>query len=137
MRSRQWGHGLLVAAGLLNALPVIGAVSPWWARSAYGIEVVSRDVEVLLRHRGVLFAVVGVGLLVAVFRPHLRSAAVTANATSFASFIILVLAERPGNPSLVRIAWFDVAGLIALAVGFALVTPRHDASIRDRVAVPR
>ncbi|WP_406238914.1 hypothetical protein [Nocardia sp. NBC_01009] len=134
MGVRRWGLGLLVAAGLLNVVPMLGAVSTQWARSAYGIDAVSSDVEVLLRHRGVLFGIVGVGLLVAAFRPHLRNAAVTANATSFAGFIILVLAQPSGNSSLVRIAWFDVAGLIALAVGFALVTRKASDPASIRVA---
>ena len=138
MRSRRWGQGLLVAAGLLNAVPMIGAVSPRWARSAYGLAEVSSDVEVLLRHRAVLFAIVGVGLLVAAFRPHLRNAAVAANVTSFVGFVFLVLDEGSRDPSLVRIAWFDVAGLIALAAGYGLVKRTEVSDLESiRVAVPR
>ncbi|MEV6427562.1 hypothetical protein [Nocardia sp. NPDC051463] len=134
MRLRRCGSGLLVAAGLLNVVPMLGAISPHWDRSAYGIDAVSGDVEVLLRHRGLLFGIVGVGLVVAVYLPHLRNAAMTANATSF---IILVLAQPSGNSSLDRIAWFDVAGLIALAIGFAFVTREASDPVSIRVAVSR
>ncbi|WP_330231692.1 hypothetical protein OHA40_03840 [Nocardia sp. NBC_00508] len=128
---RLCGLTLLAGAGALNAVPVLGAVSPEWAESAYGVGLA--DIEVLMRHRGVLFAIVGGGLLVAVARPRLRVAAVTANAVSYAGFVLIAVLERPISPELARIARYDVAGLVALAMGTALVAwsnRRHTGNVR-------
>ncbi|MBB5911708.1 hypothetical protein BJY24_000575 [Nocardia transvalensis] len=112
---------LLAVAGLINAVPVGGAVAIEKAYAAYGISPGGADVEVLLRHRGVLFGILGAGLLVAAFRPGIRSAMVVANAVSFGGFLVVMAAERPVNPALWRVAWFDVAGLVALAGGALLL----------------
>ncbi|RFS43237.1 hypothetical protein [Micromonospora craniellae] len=53
-----------MAAGLLNVLPGAGAVSPAWARSAYGVDVTGADLEILMRHRAILLALVGVTVIV-------------------------------------------------------------------------
>nr|WP_157527708.1 phosphopantetheine adenylyltransferase [Kibdelosporangium sp. MJ126-NF4] len=121
MRREKVGRGLLVLAALINLLPGLGAVSVSFARSAYGVEIVGADMEVLLRHRAMLFAILGVGLFAAVFRPRLRTAAVSSNAASFGGFILLAVTNRPVNAALERIAWIDVAGLVALALGAVLL----------------
>ncbi|QBS44287.1 phosphopantetheine adenylyltransferase [Nocardia sp. CS682] len=118
---RHVGLALLAVAGLLNSAPAVGAVAPQGMYAAYGIAPAGRDLEVVLRHRAVLFAVLGVGLLVAVFRPALRPIAVRANAISMGSFLVLVVAGGPVGPGLVRVAAVDVAGLVALGVGVALL----------------
>ena len=71
-----------MVAGLVNAVPAVGAVAVERARAAYGLDVVDRNVDVLLQHRAVLFLLTGGSLLVALARPHLRAAAVTANAVA-------------------------------------------------------
>ncbi|MFQ6395700.1 hypothetical protein ACLMAJ_19820 [Nocardia sp. KC 131] len=118
---RHAGRALLAIAGLLNTVPAIGAVAPQGMYAAYGIAPAGRDLEVVLRHRAVLFAVVGIGLLVAVFRPALRPIAVCANAISFGGFLVLVIVGGPVGPGPVRVAAFDVAGLVALGGGVALL----------------
>ncbi|BDT93746.1 hypothetical protein IFM12275_37220 [Nocardia sputorum] len=116
---RHVGRSLLAAAGLLNTAPAIGAVAPQGMYAAYGIAAADRDLEVVLRHRAVLFAVVGIGLLLAILRPALRPIAVCANAISFGGFLVLVIAGGPVGPGLMRVAAFDVVGLVALGVGVA------------------
>jgi len=125
MRKRHIGAALLAVAGTINALPGAGALSAGRLRSAYGLDgaAAGPDLDVLLRHRAVLFLVTGGLLLVAVARPHLRTAAVVANATSCAAFVLLVATSGPVDARLVRIAWIDVALLGLLAGGSALVRP--------------
>jgi hypothetical protein len=126
MRKRYIGAALLAVAGTVNALPGTGALSAGRIRSAYGLDgaaAADPDLDVLLRHRAVLFLVTGGLLLVAVARPHLRAAAVVANATSCAAFVLLVATSGPVDARLVRIAQIDVAVLGLLAGGSALVRP--------------
>ncbi|RDI49148.1 hypothetical protein [Nocardia mexicana] len=123
---RRCGQGLLVLAGLINTVPGLGALSAQKAYAAYGISPTDPEVAVLLRHRAVLFAIVGIALVVGAFRPRLRAAAVGANAVSFAGFLAIVLAERPVNTELERVAMFDVVGAVALAAGIVLVRKGSD-----------
>ncbi|WP_083753901.1 hypothetical protein [Actinosynnema sp. ALI-1.44] len=115
------GRGLLGVAALINLLPGVGAISVSFARSAYGVSIDGVDMAVLLRHRAVLFVILGVGLLVSLFRPQLRTAAVSANAVSFGGFVLVAVLSQPVNAQLERVAWIDVAGLVALGLGSVLL----------------
>ncbi|WP_158726859.1 phosphopantetheine adenylyltransferase [Tomitella fengzijianii] len=117
---------MLVVAGLINTVPALGALSADMAYAAYGIEPGGSGTAVLLRHRGMLFGVIGIGLVAAAFRPDLRAAAVGANAISFAGFLALVLMEGPVNPEIARVAAVDTAALGVLACGAALLRSDED-----------
>lgn len=123
MGIRHCGQALLVVAGLINTVPALGALSVGKAYAAYGISPGGPDVAVLLRHRAVLFAIIGIGLVVAAFRPNLRAVAIGANALSFAGFLAAVSAEHPVNAELARVAIVDIVGLAVLAGGTVLVRP--------------
>ncbi|WP_194818752.1 hypothetical protein [Nocardia sp. XZ_19_385] len=118
---RLVGRALLAVTGLLNVVPAVGAVAPQGMYAAYGIAPAGRDLEVVLRHRAMLFAVLGAGLLVAVFRPAWRPFAVGANAISIGGFVVLVLVGGPVGPGLVRVAAIDVAALVALGASAVLL----------------
>ncbi|MEV0542868.1 MULTISPECIES: hypothetical protein [Nocardia] len=122
---RHAGPALLAAVGLLNTAPAVGAIAPQGMYAAYGITPAGPDLEVVLRHRAVLFAIVGVILVVAVFRPALRPIAIGANAISFGSFLALVIADGSVGPGLMRVAAVDIAGLIMLGAGAALLRDEH------------
>lgn len=109
------GRLMLAAAAILNLLPAVAVVSVDRAAGAYGLDAVDGDLRLLLRHRGMLFAILGAGLLVAVFRPRLRTAAITANAVSMAGFVALLPFEQPVGPALLRVAKLDMLGLLVLA----------------------
>ncbi|MFI9401885.1 hypothetical protein [Nocardia sp. NPDC052316] len=123
------GRALLAAVGVLNIAPALGAVAPQKMFAAYGIAAAGNDLEVVLRHRAVLFAVLGLGLLGSVLRPALRPIVLPANAISLGSFLLLVLAAGPVGPGLTRVAAVDVAALAALGAGAAL--------LREQSAVQR
>lgn len=131
------GRGLLVVAGLINVLPVAGALSVSAAESAYGVHIAGSDLQTLMRHRAVMLALVGGSCIVAAFRPHLRSSAVIANVISFGSFLVIALANAPVNDKLTTVAWIDTAALLVLSTGAVLARPpqgeqRPDVSVRER-----
>lgn len=111
----------LVLVGLVHLLPGIVAFSPRRAVQAYGIEIDEPALIVVLRHRGVLLAVVGAGLVGSAVWPEVRPLAVGSAAASMIGFIVLA-APTPGlGPALRRILWIDVAAL-ALLVPAALAS---------------
>ena len=118
--------GGLVLAGIINLLPVVGVAGAAWLRSLYGLEIGSLDLEILLRHRAVLFGIVGGLLLVAVFRPRLREVAVLVAGASMASFILIALLVGNYGPAIRKVVIADIIGLLALVPAmFARLAPSH------------
>lgn len=60
----------LTPVGIINCRPVVGVVSAPRIAKAYGVKVASPEIELLLRHRALLF---GVALLRAAVVLHLRN----------------------------------------------------------------
>lgn len=110
---------LFVAAGVVTAAPAVGAGSAEWIGAAYGLQPLDDDLALLLRHRAVLFGVLGAGLIVAAVRPRWRPAAVPAGAVAPACFPLPAVAGGPVNAALTRVAAVDVAAVLALGAGVA------------------
>lgn len=106
--------GGLVLAGIINLLPVVGMAGGAWLRSLYGLEIRSLDLEILLRHRAVLFGIVGGLLLLAAFRPGLRDVAVLVAGASMMSFIVIALLVGGYGPAIRKVVIVDIVGLLAL-----------------------
>lgn len=118
--------GGLALAGIVNLLPVMGAAGVDWLRSLYGFEITSPDLEILLRHRAVLFGILGLLLLAAVLRPGLRGAVGLAAAASMASFIAIALMVGGYGPAITKIVYADIIGLAALVpMGLSRFAPPH------------
>jgi hypothetical protein len=111
---------LFLVAGAINLAPVSGAISSEQLERLYHIGAASSDVELLLRHRAILFGIVGSIIIVAAFVPGLRLTATLSGLVSMVSFIVLVFATKSGSASLVQIAWIDVVATLILLLGFAL-----------------
>lgn len=111
---------LFLATGIVNLLPVIGVASDAQLTRLYRVDAFDADVALLLRHRAVLFGIVGGLLCAAAFVPALRGAATLAGLASMVSFCVLVLLLEPTNASLIRIAWIDVVASVALLAAYGL-----------------
>lgn len=118
---------LFVGVALVNLAPVAGVASAARLEALYGVALADPSLAVLLRHRALLFAVVGGLLLAAAWRPSLRGAATAAGLFSMLSFTALVWASGGANAALGRVAAVDVAASLALAAGALL-----DARVRRR-----
>jgi hypothetical protein len=111
---------LLVLVALINILPVLGVASAARVESAYSVELASSDLEILLRHRALLFGIVGGFILYAAFVPAYRSVAIVMAAVSMAGFLYLIWTAGDYNPALRRIAQADGVGLVLLAIAALL-----------------
>lgn len=104
----------LVVAGIINLLPTIGVAGVGRLQALYGFEIANPDLEILLRHRAVLFGIVGVLLLAAALLSELRDVAALVAAASMASFIIVALIVGNYGPAIGKIMIADIIGLLAL-----------------------
>jgi hypothetical protein len=111
---------VLVLVGIVHLLPLAGVLGAAQLQSLYGIPVAEPNLEILMRHRAVLFGLLGALLLAAACLPALRVAAFVAGFVSVGSFVLLAWEVGGANASLQRVAWVDAGALVMLAVGAAL-----------------
>lgn len=111
---------LFVAVAIVNLLPVTGVLSAARLSAGYGIPVDGPDLAVLLRHRALLFAVVGGLLAGAAVLPGWRGVATAAGLFAMLSFTLLVWTTPGANVQLAIVARIDVVASIALIVAYAL-----------------
>jgi hypothetical protein len=111
---------LLIIVGFINAFPVIGILGAARLSALYGIPVQEPNLLILLRHRAVLFGLVGGFSFYAAFRPELQVLAMIAALISMLSFIGLALQVGGYNAQLKKVIVADVIGLILLALAAML-----------------
>ncbi|GAA4481232.1 hypothetical protein GCM10023094_28980 [Rhodococcus olei] len=121
-------RGLLIGVGLVNLAPGVGVLSSDRLEALYGVPVADADLELLLRHRAVLLAAVGAGLVAGAVTPTLRTPAVLVGGASMGSYVALAAAVGGTNEQLTRVAWVDVAALAALGVAAGLGRTRRPVS---------
>lgn len=107
--------GFLVA-GIINTLPLIGLLGAERLSALYGVPVEGADMAVLLRHRALLFGIVGVLLFAAIAVPSLRLTAILAGMVSMVGYLILMGLEGETNAELRRVALADIVGIVGLTV---------------------
>lgn len=110
--------GLLVAAAI-HLLPLLGVLGAERLRTLYGIPVDGADLEILLRHRAVLFGMLGTFLVLAAIRPDLHGLGLLAGFTSVIAFLALAWAAPGHNEALARVVRADWIALAALVVAAA------------------
>lgn len=112
---------LLAIVGIINLLPLVGVLGATRLRQLYGIEIADNGLVLLMRHRAVLLALVGAGLLLAAARADLRLPFILAAVVSKVTFLVLWRLHAPVTGEIARVAWFDVGALAALAVVLLLM----------------
>ncbi len=109
---------LIALAGLINFLPVIGVQSAARLEALYGVAIDDPSLEVLMRHRAILFGLVGGFMIYAAFVPWLQWIAIIAGLVSMLSFILLTRVAGDGPSLFPAIVLADLVGA-ALLIGAA------------------
>ena len=110
----------LVIVGVINTLPVIGMLGADRINAAYGLTLNSPDLEILLRHRALLFGIIGGFVLASIAIPPLRLAALILAGISMVGFLIISWQVGGANAELQRIAQIDIIAIAALVGAVAL-----------------
>ena len=111
--------GLLILVGLINFVPVFAVLSIERLAYAYDIEVTSASVEILLRHRAVMFGIIGGFIIYSAFQPHLQRLAIIGGFISMASYVVLsgmVGGYSPSMQSVLNADYLALAGLLVIVV---------------------
>ena len=107
---------ILLAVGLVNAIPVVGVTSAAVLERLYGLGGLDGDLLILMRHRALLFGVLGGLIAASAFRRHWRGAAVAAGLVSMVGFVVLALLAGEYGASLRSVVVIDVIASAALIV---------------------
>jgi hypothetical protein len=108
---------VLLLVALIHALPLAGVVSAAKLSSLYGISIQDPNLEILMRHRAVMFGLLAGFLAYAAFHRHLHSLALVAAAVSVVAFLALALSVGGYNPALSTVVKADMLalGLLVMA----------------------
>lgn len=111
---------LLFLVGVINFVPVMGAISAQRLVDAYAIELIGNDLIILMRHRALLFGILGGFIFYSVFVPGYRTAAMVMAGVSMVGFLFFMLHEGGYNAALYKVMVADVVGIVLLAAAVVL-----------------
>ena len=111
----------LLTVAVVNLLPVLGLFSSAQLHKAYGVAVSDPNMQILLRHRALLFGILGCFVLASIAIPEWRFVALVMAGVSMASFVLLVFIYDNNNVHLLRIAYVDIFGLVVWMLAMACV----------------
>ena len=109
----------LCVAAVIHLLPLMGVLGGDRLQSLYGVAIDGPDLQILMRHRAVLFGLLGTFLLVAAFVPALQPTALAMGLVSVLAFLLLAWTTEGYNASIARVVMVDVIALVALLIGTA------------------
>lgn len=112
----------LVGAALIHLLPVPGVLGSEWLAKLYAIPVPDPASEFLLRHRAIVFGLMGLALLAALAIRPWRLPFVLFVLASDLAFLLIAAVDWPESTALTRVIAFD--GLsVALLILVLIVGP--------------
>lgn len=107
----------LVVATIVHLLPLWGVLANANIEQLYGVPIEGNDLQLLMRHRAAMFGILGAFTLAAMFRPHLRTPALTMAFASLAAFLLLAGIVSPHNAAVGRVVFIDIVAVILVGAG--------------------
>jgi hypothetical protein len=114
MNARHLIAAALVGVGIIHLIPIIGVLGGPRLAQLYGFAVDDPNLAIVLRHRALLFGLLGSLCVWAAFRPALQPLALGAASISVVGFLALALATGGYNQAIARVVTADwvAAGLL-------------------------
>jgi hypothetical protein len=110
---------MLVVVAVIHLLPLSGVFGGERLNVLYGLSLDEPNLSILMRHRAVLFGILGLFFLVAAFQPALQVPAFIAGLVSVVSFLWLAWAVGGYNAQVARVVMADVVALVCLLIAIA------------------
>lgn len=117
--------GLMLVVAAIHILPIAGVLGGERLAALYGIDITDNNLEVLMRHRAVLFAILGAFFAYAAFRSDLQPLAFAAAAVSLVSFLALASMVAGLNGPLRKVVVADIVAAACLAAAVVLYLIRR------------
>ena len=107
---------MLVIVGVIHILPSVGMFGAERLSALYGLRIDEPNLLILMRHRAVLFGLLGAYLLYAAFQPTHQRTALVAAWISVTSFLYFAWQSGGYNAAIARVFWVDVIAAVCLVV---------------------
>lgn len=129
MSEPRWLYGChaigLTLLALIHLLPVVGVAGGDALQRLYGVAVFDPDLQLLLRHRAMLFAIIGGIALLGAWLSACRTLALLTLWISLGSFLLLASHTSAISAELARVQRIDMYALIVLLPLTALAIAQH------------
>lgn len=109
-----------VIVGLINVLPLMGVVSDQQLQSMYGVSFSDPNMSILLKHRAVLFGLLGGYILYAAWVPKHQMAAFVLGFGSMLSFLLVAWTTGGFNQAIQKVVVVDIVGIVVFIVAAVL-----------------
>ncbi len=119
--------GLILVVAVIHLAPTIGFLGADRLVALYGIQINDPNLEILMRHRAVLFGMLGTFLAYAAFSPAVQPIAFAAALVSLGSFFFLAFSANEYSHAIRKIVIADVVAALALLGAIVLYVIRNDA----------
>lgn len=116
---------MLIIVAIIHLVPLVGVLGTERLAALYGLDFSEPNLSILMRHRAVLFGLLGAFFVYAAFKPGVQPIAFVAGFVSVISFLWLVWSNDGSNSLLGKIASADVIALVCLIVGSGLLVARE------------
>ncbi len=107
---------IVLIVGVVNLMPILPLLNPELLDTMYEVAPAEPTSEILLRHRALVLGLVGVALIVSVFRSSWRAAALVSAAVANGSYVLLAATGGEISAAATRVMVIDVATLVLLAM---------------------
>lgn len=121
----------LAIAAIINFIPVVGVYSKSTLELLYQVELANADLVFLLRHRAVMFGLIGILLFYSLVKPQLRLFAASIGLTSMLSFSFLAWQLEIHNDKLQQLAIIDL--IVSLVLILGIILHRYQVAALGRV----
>lgn len=109
----------LILVGIIHLLPLSGVLGGERLAALYALDITDPNLDILLRHRAVLFGLLGGFLIGSAYKPGLRMPAFAAGFISVLSFLWIAWATGDYNEAIARVVAADIVALVLLMIGLA------------------
>lgn len=107
---------IMFLVGIVNIIPVIAFFDISKTTKLYGLPIEGENLTILMRHRGVLLAIVGIALVVSVFKTEYRILAIGLALLSKIAFVFLTFTSSDYNSEIKQVALIDIGAIILLLI---------------------
>lgn len=116
---------LLFIVGLINFLPIIGVLSLDKINQSYGLMLDDNNLAILLRHRALLFGLLGGFIFYSLFNPQHQIVAMVLAAISMLGYLYFFYSIGESNAALLKVAYVDIIGVVILGITAVMKLSMH------------
>lgn len=111
---------LLILVGIIHLLPISGVLGAERLSALYGLSFQEPNISILMRHRAILFGILGLFFVYAAFQPTLQPLAFAAGFISVISFVGIAWSVGGYNAAVGKVVLADLVALASLLLAVIL-----------------